>query len=483
MINQILKTTIVIISISFVHPIYSQKVGINVPNPTSTLDVDGNFRLTDGTQGNGKVLTSDAAGFATWQVPAASSSNPTAGYGSWNPCESPNLCEYQPSLIGSGVGDDADGNYMGRDVAIYGDYAVVGAPDADLASINNVGFAYVYHFNGSQWIMEQTLYDPNGEAGDRFGRVVEITENFIFAASKTDDIGSNIDQGSVCIFQRSGSTWNYLQKIQTTDPQSYDFFGSSIAIDGNTAVVGCTDDSPVGSADFVGSVTFYNYNGTTGFWMIGPKIFHPTLQAGSAFGSSVGLHNEKLIVGSPFAYNQIGTAHVYHKVGSTWTYIQELALTNSFDFEAFGYDVDIYGDDIAVSAPFRMNNDSIDAGIVALYNFNGSSWQKNGQKDLDPNESTQYFGKSIDISDGYMIIGSSQSKNPDFRTGTDEGKSVIYQKVNSGWIKLEIIIDPASEKFDYAQNVAINGTTKRFLIGAPGALNSGGKVIFGKFKN
>jgi hypothetical protein len=463
---------------------YAQKVGINVPNPTATLDVNGNLRLKDGTHGTGKILTSDAAGFATWQTPASSSASPSVGYGQWSPCENPNLCEYQPALDGSGLGNDGNGNGFGNIVAMNGDFAVVGASRSDIAGFQNTGLAYVYHFDGTKWVMMQTLYDPDAAAEDYFGSKVAINGNFIFVSSPEDDQGSNVDQGSVCIFQYSGSTWNYLQKIHTSDAQSYDYFGSSLAIDGSTAVVGCAYDSPVGSSALVGSATIYTYNLTTGFWIIGQKLFEPSYYEGFNYGKSVGLHNNRLIVGAPSAYSSNGTAYVYHKVGSSWIFNTELFLLGGALNDEFGESVDIFGDDIAISCQNRTVRDSFYAGMVLMYKFNGTSWLQTENKTLDPNEGDQNFGFTLDLSNGYLVVGSRQSKNAEHHTAPSrEGKCIIYQKVNNSWLKLEAIVDPAAEYFEQMSRVAIDGVTKRFVLGAPYYQSYAGKVIFGKFKN
>jgi hypothetical protein len=58
---------------------YNGNIGIGVLNPLARVDIGGNIKIADGTQGTGKVLTSDISGFATWQTPAAAPSTTTLG--------------------------------------------------------------------------------------------------------------------------------------------------------------------------------------------------------------------------------------------------------------------------------------------------------------------------------------------------------------------------------------------------------------------
>ena len=61
----------------------SGRVGIGTSSPSALLEVNGSFQLQNGSQGAGKVLTSDAYGTATWQTPSSSGyTGPTGATGS-----------------------------------------------------------------------------------------------------------------------------------------------------------------------------------------------------------------------------------------------------------------------------------------------------------------------------------------------------------------------------------------------------------------
>lgn len=458
----------------------AQNVGVNVDNPTATLDVDGNFRLTDGTQGNGKVLTSDINGFASWQTNSTTSSPPTAGFGQWNPCDSPNLCEYQPALDGSGTDILGAGNFFGSAVDIDGEFAVVSAAEADHDGVSDSGEALIYQFINNQWTLVQVIADPTPGIDDYFADEVKISGNFIFIGTSYQDGPSGNNQGSVCIFQYNGSTWSFLQKLYGNDAETNDYFGSSIAVDNNTLVVGAHHDKPIGSTSAAGSVTFFNYNIALGIWTFDQKIFHPTLLHESRFGVSVSLDNDKLVVGANGSNSYEGSAHVYHKLGTSWVWIIDLILSTSEVGDRFGRQVAIEGDDIVVSAPAKAIGSVADVGIIAFFRFNGITWQEVRIKELFPNEYNQAFGSRIDLSNGYLIVSSYQSTSV---AGNYEGKSIIYQKVNNNWIKFEEITDPDSSPGDGLYAAAIDGLTKRFAVGAPYYDEYRGKIIFGKFKN
>ncbi|MFM2392541.1 MAG: hypothetical protein RLZZ546_518, partial [Bacteroidota bacterium] len=457
----------------------SQNVGINVTNPTAALDIDGNMRLTDGTHGEGKVLTSDASGFASWQMPQ-SSSQPTLGYGQWNPCKSPNLCEYQPGLGGSGKDNFGVGNELGYSLDIEGDFAIVGAPLSSYAGIAQSGLAHVYRFFDGQWIWFQTFYDNDLNVNDYFGEEVFIVGNQIFIGTPYDDGPSGANQGSVTIYRFNGVDWEFSQKLYGTDAQAEDKFGSSIDVYGNTLGIGAINDALIGSTSKIGSVSLFNFNTSTASWIFDQKIYHPSLLNESKFGSSVSLHNNKMVVGAPGSYDEEGTAHVYHKTGTSWVLNIDLSLATPQIGDLFGRIVAIEGEDIVVSAPYRESGTNIEVGVVVFYRFNGTTWQQERVRELQPNENYQNFGTRMDLSNGFLIIGSYQSAN---NLGTFEGKCIIYQKIEHNWVKFEEITDPDSSPNDAMYVVALDGISKKFVVGAPNFDESKGKIIFGKFKN
>ena len=132
---------------------------------------------------------------------------------------------------------------FGISVAIDGNIAIVGAYLNDSRG-TDCGAAYVYEFSGSQWIQKQKLVPSDGSAGDKFGRSVAIEGNTIVVGSYYDD-----NKGSAYVFSRLGGVWIQRQKIVAPDTATGDKFGCSVAIDNNTIVVGAYgDDSYAGSA-------------------------------------------------------------------------------------------------------------------------------------------------------------------------------------------------------------------------------------------
>ena len=215
---------------------YSQNVGIGTSIPVEKLHVAGNIKADTikpnaikliPNSGAGKMLTSDAAGNASWQE---SSMDKSAGFGSWGDCSMNGISEYNPVADAIGNVDDE----FGCSVSISGNYAIVGAYGDDVGANSFQGSASIYQYNGSSWLLMQKLIHPSSSANDFFGHSVSISGNYAIVGSYSDDVGASTEQGSATIFIKLGAGWQKLQFITDPGGTQSDFFGVATAIDGNT---------------------------------------------------------------------------------------------------------------------------------------------------------------------------------------------------------------------------------------------------------
>ena len=144
--------------------------------------------------------------------------------------------------------DAAAHDYFGFSVAISGETVVVGAPDGDGAAGINQGSAYVFVRSGGVWSQQQKLLASDAAARDFFGDSVAISGETIVVGAPFDDGAAGIDQGSAYVFVRSGGVWSQQQKLGLGRGGS-DFFGESVAISGETVVVGAASDDGAAGND------------------------------------------------------------------------------------------------------------------------------------------------------------------------------------------------------------------------------------------
>ncbi|MCB7129976.1 MAG: FG-GAP repeat protein, partial [Candidatus Brocadiales bacterium] len=129
-------------------------------------------------------------------------------------------------------------DYFGYSVALSGDYALVGAPWED-AGGSGAGAAYIFYRTGiNSWDSGTKLLAPDTQAGDYFGYSVAISGDYALVGAEEEDAGGG-NAGAAYIFYRTGiNSWDGGTKIVAPDAQADNLFGRSVAISGDYAVVG-----------------------------------------------------------------------------------------------------------------------------------------------------------------------------------------------------------------------------------------------------
>ncbi len=155
--------------------------------------------------------------------------------------------------------DAAAGDVFGFSVALSGDTALVGAVgDDDAGSFS--GSAYVFVRSGTSWIQQAKLTASDAASNDIFGgSVALIGDTALVGAAGDDDAGSV--SGSAYVFVRSGTTWTEQAKLTASDAAAGDRFGIAVALNGSTALVVAPNDDDAAFSS--GSAYVFVRSGTT----------------------------------------------------------------------------------------------------------------------------------------------------------------------------------------------------------------------------
>lgn len=338
---------------------------------------------------------------------------------------------------------------FGDVVAISGDTVVVGAPQ------DGGGSAYVFVRDGGMWSQQQKLTASDTASGDNFGESVAISGDLAVVAAPRDDNFS----GSAYVFVRAAGVWTLEQKLLASDRSVGDFFGTSVAIDGETIVVGAED-----SGSFSGSAYVFVRNG--GMWIQQQKLTAGDAPAAANFGSSVAISGETTVIGARADATSgfdAGSAYVFVRSGAAWSQQQKLIANDAAAASQFGISVAISGDTALVGA-FLDDAAAMNSGSAYVFVRSGSAWAQE-QKLIASDAAAEIgFGFSVDIGGDIAVIGS-------FLPGTEQLRSAYAFMRSAGtWIQQQKIVSSDIQPGDgFGHSVALSGAT--LVVGAfdPGA--------------
>jgi len=300
--------------------------------------------------------------------------------------------------------DGANGDGFGASVAISGDRIVVGAPLNDVGTNANQGSAYVFVRSGTTWSQQQQLAATDGAADDEFGNV-SISGQTVIVGARFDDLGSTSAQGSAYIFSNSGTVWTQQQKITASDGATSDGFGTSVALAGETAIIGALYND-VGLNPLQGAAYVFVRTGVT--WTQQQKLTSSDGAPLDSFGFSVAVSGETAIIGTlqDIGPNQnLGTVYIFVRGGTTWTEQQKLMAADGAPNDAFGASVAISGDTAVVGAQGDNVGSNGEQGSAYLFVRNGSVWTQDQKLTASEGGSSDSFGASVATSGGIVAIG------------------------------------------------------------------------------
>ena len=190
------------------------------------------------------------------------------------------------------AGDGLAGDRFGISVDVSGDTALVGAISGD-GLVANSGSAYVFVRSGTSWSGEQELTAADGAAGDNFGRDIALDgDNALIGARADDDDGAS--SGSAYIFHRVGTSWTEEDKLTASNATAGAEFGVGVDIEGDRAAVGAPiANSQVGGS---GAVYIFERSGTT--WPEEAKFTSSDASNLDQFGFAVSVSGDTVVTGA-----------------------------------------------------------------------------------------------------------------------------------------------------------------------------------------
>ncbi len=435
------------------------------------------------------------------------------------------------------------GDQFGYSVAVSGDTMVIAAPrEASSATgvngnqSDNTGYdsgaAYVFVRNGTKWTQQAYLKASNTGAGDYFGTSAAVSGDTVVVGANLEasnatgvngDESDNTayDSGAAYIFVRSETNWSqqaYLKASNTGGGGSGfygDNFGFSVAVSGDTVVVGAPNESSSAtgvngdesdnSALASGAAYVFVRDGTTWSQQAylkasntgGGILGDPN---GDRFGHSVALSGDTVVVGAPNESSSAtgvngdesdnsalasGAAYVFVRNGTNWSQQAYLKASNTEAYDDFGLSVATSGDTVVVGAPNesssatgvngnQSNNSAAKSGAAYVFARNGTTWSQQAYLKASntgqPDQFFQndYFGYSVAVSGDTVVVGAYNEDsnatgvngNGADNSATNSGAAYVFVRSGTNWTQQAYLKASNTDPGDgFGLSVAVSGDT------------------------
>ncbi|HPG38877.1 MAG TPA: FlgD immunoglobulin-like domain containing protein [bacterium] len=314
--------------------------------------------------------------------------------------------------------------------------------------------------------VETKLLPSDGAEGDQFGIGLDIWGKYLMVGSCYDDNENGIDAGAVYVFKREpfGNVWPETQKLLASgNPDSTDYFGYTVNIDGDYAIIGSPWSDDDGEKS--GSAYIFKLDGTT--WLQQAKLTAFDGAPDDRFGISAAISGDYALVGAFFDDdfgNRSGSAYIFKRDGEVWSQQTKLVPADSDTNDWFGVNVSLTGDYAVICSRYDDNEKGNDAGAVYIFKRNGDSWTE--QSKITPADSLGLGDTLLDIGciDGNtLVVG---GKNDDERA-KNGGSMYIYFRYGESWLPVNHFFPNDTQENDqFGASLDIYGD--RIVVGASG---------------
>ncbi|MGD2111300.1 MAG: DUF5050 domain-containing protein, partial [Phycisphaerae bacterium] len=374
----------------------------------------------------------------------------------WAQCETAKL----------NASDAAEYESFGVAVSAQGGRVAVGA-QLDMPS----GAVYIYRNDAGTWVEEAKLTVAGLLDDERFGSHVALgaSEDVILVGAHGVDF-AGADSGAAYIFRRTGTTWAYETQLTPSDAASLDYFGSSVSLGGDLAVVGAWGDDD--GFDRAGSAYVFRWTGST--WVEEQKLLAGVPEEFDDFGNHVSTDGVRILVSAPGS----DSAYVFAHDGTEWVEEARVFRTKQAIGFSNGDPLEILGDVAIIGAP-NMDNWT---GEVSVFRDTGGGWVEEAVLLASNAWTNSYFGYSVDLDTDAVLVGAGNGK-VDGVAG-QPGASYLFQYDGATWSEhVRFIASDATDGDRFGRSVAM--TADAVAVGAIDdddfGADSGSVYVFDRF--
>jgi FG-GAP repeat len=378
--------------------------------------------------------------------------------------------------------DGAGVDHFGSSVAINGGTVVVGAPHDD-DNGSDSGSAYVFerdHGGVDNWSEAAKLTASDGAEYESFGGSIALSGDTVVVGASFDG-GSGYHAGSAYVFERDqggADNWGQATKLTASDAASYDNFGWSVAISSDTVVVGASGDDDNGSRSGSAYV-FERDHGGADNWGEAAKLTASDGGEIDLFGVSVAIRGDTVVIGADADDENgsgSGSAYVFerdHGGADNWGESTKLTASDGVGGDRFGRSVALSGDTVVVGALYDNDNGSNSGSAYVFERDHGGAdnWGESAKLTAPDGAENDLFSSSVAISGGTVIVGAINNDD----NGSNSGSTYVFERDRGGadnWGQTaKLTASDGAENDRFSSSVAISGGT--VIVGANGDDDNG----------
>ena len=310
------------------------------------------------------------------------------------------------------------------------------------------------------WIEETKLTAYDAAADDQYGWSVAIDgDTALVGAWADEDWGART--GSAYVYVRTGSTWTLQAKLLGYSATAGDKFGEAVALSGDIAVIGAWGDDTGGTQ--AGAAYVFERVGTA--WIQRAKLLASDAAQTDYFGGDVAVDGDWILVGASGAaapYYRSGAVYTYKRSGANWQFKGKISPNNPGNSANFGTSVSIEGDSALIGAPGQGIG-----GRAYIFQQAGDLWTQKAILGASDLTSWSYFGLSVALSGDIALVGAFG----DMTAGLQSGAAYVFTGSGASWIPQAKLMASDAAAYDYyGMHVALDGD--RAVIGADGDTDS-----------
>jgi hypothetical protein len=363
---------------------------------------------------------------------------------------------------------DLQKNYsFGEDLAIEGDTLLV-ATRGDKHAGTASGAVHVYEWDGSAWASDTKLIADEPHTRDAFGSSVAIWGNTVAVGAELETHSTLQMAGAAYLFERDGDSYRQEARVTASDAAANDYFGYAVDVDGDTLVVSALL-ARVDGVRNVGAVYVFTRSGET--WTEVQKLSAPEALKSTTFGRSVALSGDTLLVGADGARVgglMSGAAYVYQRSDAGFAYEATLAPAHPQQDQLFGLAVALEGDRALVGSPFEGPSGA-PYGAAYVFERSDAGWHETEHLVAsDPQEAR--FGMAVSLDGDAALIGAASARTSSVKGGA----AYFFVLSDDGWLEQARLAPDDGFEGD-AFGTAVGLSNRHLIVGAPGRDDFGSK--------